>query len=480
MAKAIYLYDSSGNRRNITQPYLYDASGNRRLIAAGYLYDASGNRRQFFAKPGSLQQQQVFMPGYDLVPRTSTGYLLWTVPAGVTSINVCAIGGGGGGATKNTNPKGGGGGGGGLVYSNNVPVTPGEILRLFPGAGGDGAGAAQAVGTKGDDSHIYRNTGVVIISAYGGAGGSITTASAAGGGGFINSGTGVVAYGGAGAPGNTYLGGGGGGGGYGGAGGAGVNNGGSPAGNGYPGNSGGAGGGSGGWATTASNRAGGGGGTGIFGVGSSGAGGVYGVSNSDNPQQDGGPGSGGIAASTVSVTTHYAGRWGGGGCGINIGSPAGRLAGNGGAGAVLIRWGAGSEFPTQILPTPQTADFTMQPADGFGSPTCSTAWIGDALGSMPKGMPVLNNQTTLMSCAWNQYSTGYNVQVIGIGGTSTPAKDAFFKRLTIDGIGYLDPLDATATYDVGSGAMLLEFPASYVHAPTAWVNGTPYTCRMTF
>jgi hypothetical protein len=63
----------------------------------------------------------------------------WTIPAGVTSINIDAVGGGGGGGSgRYSSGSGGGGGGGGYVRVTGLTVTPGEQLVFLIGSGGLG------------------------------------------------------------------------------------------------------------------------------------------------------------------------------------------------------------------------------------------------------------------------------------------------------------------------------------------------------
>lgn len=59
----------------------------------------------------------------------------WTVPPGVTSISVLAVGGGGGGTNYPLQDSAGccvafTSGGGGLVWANAIPVTPGDVLQV--------------------------------------------------------------------------------------------------------------------------------------------------------------------------------------------------------------------------------------------------------------------------------------------------------------------------------------------------------------
>lgn len=70
---------------------------------------------------------------------TTDEYYTYTVPANVTSINVEATGGGGGGGGWDSRPHNGGNGGGGdKVIATAIPVTPGEVLRVYIGGGGAG------------------------------------------------------------------------------------------------------------------------------------------------------------------------------------------------------------------------------------------------------------------------------------------------------------------------------------------------------
>lgn len=78
----------------------------------------------------------------------------FTVPAGVTSLQVsgCAGGGGGGGGAGSSSPFAGGGGGGGgageSVIKEVVTVTPGQVIEVVIGNGGNrGLGNVSSAGT---------------------------------------------------------------------------------------------------------------------------------------------------------------------------------------------------------------------------------------------------------------------------------------------------------------------------------------------
>lgn len=235
---------------------------------------------------------------------TSPGTYSWTVPTGVTSVCVVAVGGGGGG--RSTGGSGGsGGGGGGLGWKNNISVTPGQTYTVVVGQGGNG-GTSPTAGTASYfiDTSTVRGGGGAAGSTSEVSGGTYT------GDGGGNGGVGYYSGGGAG-------GGGGGAGGYAGTGG----NSGSVAGTGGAG----AGGNTAGGAVVVD---GGGGGVGLLGQGTSGS--SYGAG-----------GSGGQSSSERGLGN--GGDYGGGGSGNDTAYTAATQ--NGASGAVRIIWGAGRAFP---------------------------------------------------------------------------------------------------------------------------------------
>lgn len=249
------------------------------------------------------------------------GTYTWVAPAGVTSVNVVAIGGGGLGF------PGGGGGGGGLGWRNSISVVPGNSYTVVVGRGGKYASGIN----NGEDSYFINSTTV-----KGGGGLSPGQAGLRTGGTYVGSGGGNGGDGGAmqeGAEG--YGGGGGGAGGYtgtGGAGGYGPFTGAPAAG---PGNGGGGGGGGGGDGHGGA----GGGGVGLYGQGANGAAGY----NLSYTSIGGGGGSGGSAGNNFNNTARaYGGIYGGGGG--NSGEISGTTNG-GGTGAVRIVWPATRTFP---------------------------------------------------------------------------------------------------------------------------------------
>lgn len=144
---------------------------------------------------------------------TTTGYTTWTVPTGVTSIDIACWGAGGGGGDGSG--SGGGGGGGGAFASTTQSVSPSDVIRLFIGTGGI-SNATAANGTNGGTSTASTTAPATIVSAAPGWGGKgSTSADGPGGlGGAVASSTGTTLFaGGNGGTGvNTSDGGGGGGG----------------------------------------------------------------------------------------------------------------------------------------------------------------------------------------------------------------------------------------------------------------------------
>ena len=105
-------------------------------------------------------------------PGATTNFV---VPVGVTSISVYAVGGGGGGGWGSYQ---GPGAGGGIVWTDGVPVTPGETLIVGVGTGGlfgtaDYGGNqpsnTQYYGSQGGTSYVKRQSNnQFIVKAYGG------------------------------------------------------------------------------------------------------------------------------------------------------------------------------------------------------------------------------------------------------------------------------------------------------------------------
>lgn len=101
----------------------------------------------------------------------------FTVPAGVTSINVELVGGGGGGGmgiSGGSNNYSGGGGGGGGFTSATVSVTPGSVFQVTAGKGGAGSGtnSSQTSGTSSIFAGIDAGGNTINIKGFAGVKGT--------------------------------------------------------------------------------------------------------------------------------------------------------------------------------------------------------------------------------------------------------------------------------------------------------------------
>ena len=139
----------------------------------------------------------------------SVGTSTFTVPAGVTSIQLTVIGGGGGGGGNDSSP--GASGRAGARASGALAVSPGQILTISVGSGGGGGSSDQGSapgGVGGTNGLGYSggrgsNSGPTPISGGGGGGGAASavlvngspTVVAAGGGGGGGGGNGVPGQG---------------------------------------------------------------------------------------------------------------------------------------------------------------------------------------------------------------------------------------------------------------------------------------------
>ena len=94
------------------------------------------------------------------VQQSFTSSSTFSVPSGVTAVNVLVVAGGGSGGTWH----GGGGGAGGLIYRPAFPVTPGGTVSVTVGDGGPGQ-PAPTMGYRGQDSVFG------TLTAKGGGGG---------------------------------------------------------------------------------------------------------------------------------------------------------------------------------------------------------------------------------------------------------------------------------------------------------------------
>jgi hypothetical protein len=92
---------------------------------------------------------------------TATGSSTFSVPSGLTAVQVLMVAGGGGAGGR----AGGGGGGGGMIEMPSFPVTPGGSVSYTVGGGGIGAPGAAGFGFNGSNS-VFGS-----LTAIGGGGG---------------------------------------------------------------------------------------------------------------------------------------------------------------------------------------------------------------------------------------------------------------------------------------------------------------------
>jgi hypothetical protein len=95
---------------------------------------------------------------------TSTGSGTFSVPSGITAVDVLVVAGGGGGGVW----VGGGGGAGGLIYRPAFPVTPGGSVSYTVGSGGAGGTATGPTGGTVASGGKGQNSTFGTLSALGG------------------------------------------------------------------------------------------------------------------------------------------------------------------------------------------------------------------------------------------------------------------------------------------------------------------------
>lgn len=102
----------------------------------------------------------------------------WTVPTGVTELQVLVVAGGGGGGSLQGSTRGeGGGGAGGVTYNAAYAVTPGQIITVTVGTGGN------AVGGDAESGNGTASVFGTISTTGGGAGGHVSGNNGGSGGG---------------------------------------------------------------------------------------------------------------------------------------------------------------------------------------------------------------------------------------------------------------------------------------------------------
>lgn len=112
---------------------------------------------------GNSSERQGRSPSTTVVQLTTVTSGTWTVPSGVTELEVLVVAGGGGGGYE----MGGGGGAGGVIYNRSYTVTPGQVISYTVGGGGAGRTSNSDSGGQGANS-VFGS----ITAIGGGAGGN--------------------------------------------------------------------------------------------------------------------------------------------------------------------------------------------------------------------------------------------------------------------------------------------------------------------
>jgi hypothetical protein len=146
----------------------YFRAWNYITTSAGRMYGGYSQGTVFMDKPKGIQ--------------TFTSSGIFTVPNGVTSIDVFCVGGGGGGNGGDRDDVAyspNGACGGQTITAKNISVTPGSVLNIIIGAGGLGGirsedPSSQYYGTNGGETSVVYNSNK-ICSAQGGWSNSLTS-----------------------------------------------------------------------------------------------------------------------------------------------------------------------------------------------------------------------------------------------------------------------------------------------------------------
>lgn len=394
----------------VTAAWLEDATGAKvdiDLLGAG---QGEGTERG----PGGVALERGTIQAF-----TESG--AFTVPEGVTEVDVLVVAGGGGGGSRS---GGGGGAAGGLIYEENYGVTPKVEIPVTVGAGGQG-GSANALerGGKGDNSAF----GALLVSDGGGGGGGASASTnplsigesggSGGGGGRQDS---AVSSGGSGGGGQGNDGGNGGGGtSYAGAGGGGAG------GPGQDNSAGTKGDGGAGIASSISGE------NVTYAIGGQGSA-VGAASNA------GGRGGGGVAVTSQHGTDGAPNTGGGGGGGGSLTGNVFGAGGNGGSGVVIVKWG---EDATE-------GSYTC-PIDMHGAPAPPSEW-------MPLGVYYVDKKPTTRQTG--DYTCLDKMAQAEVGYKSELTYPAAMQDVLIEA---LEQIAADSAYECYDGYMVNVEPIGY-------------------
>jgi hypothetical protein len=163
----------------------YGGNGGNGFIGGGGGGAAGYSGSQFGGAGGSGS----VLINYNSTTVIFTSGTSWTVPSGVTSIKVWAIGAGGGGAgCGSTDTSAGGGGGAGGIAVKTWTVSPGNTITFTVGSAGSGGSNANNGNAGGSTSVTF---GGLTITGNGGGAGQYNSGTAALGGTAVNGNTNI-------------------------------------------------------------------------------------------------------------------------------------------------------------------------------------------------------------------------------------------------------------------------------------------------
>lgn len=143
-----YTYDGSNlnlvyNRTTTTLIYVNDSDRIGSFVYSDIAYPLTIDPT--WTSSGAGAYSTLDTPGYNVTKWNVSGASSWTVPSGVTNVEVLLTGGGASGAGTQF---AGGGGAGGLLYNATFNVTPGAVMPITIGAPGLGSNGGSASGTN--------------------------------------------------------------------------------------------------------------------------------------------------------------------------------------------------------------------------------------------------------------------------------------------------------------------------------------------
>ncbi len=165
---------ADGSCKNADNIYTYTKIDDKDYVLSYCLGNDTGGLSAGISYASPLYLQVGGGAGINIVAFTDVGTHTWTVPEGVTEVDVLVVAGGGGGGSRNSTCNSahygsGGGGGGGIIYET-IQISSNEY-SVVVGEGGIGSPAGGP--TNSNDAQNGGNSSAFGLTAIGGgAGGS--------------------------------------------------------------------------------------------------------------------------------------------------------------------------------------------------------------------------------------------------------------------------------------------------------------------